>query len=115
MDQKLFSSLFSVGEVIESGGRSDRANSARLRILAIDEKSVRFQSVKSHSRKRFLYSYIDAVLRGFDRIDQNSIQRTIQPVLRDAGLEENYWTENYAYGFAKAIRRRLSQLEKGNG
>jgi hypothetical protein len=32
---------------------------------------------------------------------------SIQPVLLEAGLKENLWTENYAYGFAKAILQRL--------
>ena len=107
VDQELFRSLFKEGEVIQSGGPGGRANSAQLRIVAIEEDSIRYQSVKSQSKKRFPYSYIEAILQGFDRIDPASIQRTIQPVLRDAGLEENVWTENYAYGFAKAIRRRL--------
>jgi hypothetical protein len=110
MNKHLFSSIFEVGEIIDSGGRPERANAARLRIVAIEDDFIEFQSVRSKSRKKFTYSYIDVVLRGFDRIDPNSIQQTIQAVLLEAGLKENLWTENYAYGFAKEIRRRLSVL-----
>ncbi len=110
MNKERFSSIFKVGEIIDSGGRADRANSARLKILAIENDFIEYQSIKSQSRKKFPYSYLDVVLQGFNRIDPDSIQRSIQPVLLDAGLEENYWTENYAYGFAKEIRRRLALL-----
>lgn len=107
MNKKLFGSLFKVGEIIDSGGPPDRANAARLEILAIEESFVRYKSIKSRDPKKMEYSYIDVVLKGFGRIDPDSIQRSIQPVLLEAGLKENLWTENYAYGFAKAILKRL--------
>ena len=109
MDSKGFASLFKVGEVINSGGPTERANAARLEILAIEDQFVRYKAVKSNTVKRMDYSYIDVVLAGFERIDPKSIQRTIQPVFLEAGLPENFWTENYAYGFAKEILRRRSE------
>lgn len=107
MDRELFSSLFKVGEIIDSGGPSERVNAARLEIMAIEENFVRYKSINSCDRKKIEYSYIDVVLNGFARIDPKSIQRSIQPVLLEAGLKENLWTENYAYGFAKAILQRF--------
>src|ERR1035438_4499268 len=109
MNKEIFGSLFKVGEIIDSGGPSDRANSARLEVLAIEDECIQYRSIRSKSKKKFMYSYIDVVLEGFDRIDPDSIQRTIQPVFLDAGLMENLWTENYAYGFAREIRRRLER------
>jgi hypothetical protein len=114
MNRELFSSLFKVGEIINSGGPADRANAARLEILAIEDDFIEYQSVRSSSRNKFPYSYINVVLKGFDRIDPKSIQRSIQPVFLDAGLEENLWTENYAYGIAKEIRRRLQLVAEGS-
>lgn len=112
MNKELFSKLFIVGEVIDSGGPSDRANHARLEILEIRDDSVHYKSLKSASRNHFLYSYIEVVLAGFDSIDPKSIQPSIQQVFLDAGLKKNYSTENYTYGFAKEIRRRLGLSEE---
>ena len=112
MNKELFSKLFKVGEVIDSGGPSNRANHARLEILAIGDDSVHYQSIKNARSDHFLYSYIDVVLAGFDRINPKSIQPSIQQVFLDAGLRKNYSTENYIYGFAKEIRRRLGLSER---
>jgi hypothetical protein len=106
LNRQSFGTLFKVGEVINSGGPSERANAARLQILAIEDDFVRFIPLNSKTPKKFDYSYIDVVVAGFDKIDRKSIQRTIQPVLLAAGLKENVWTENYAYGFAREIRNR---------
>jgi len=40
MNRELFSSLFKVGEIIDSGGPSERVNAARLEIMAIEENFV---------------------------------------------------------------------------
>jgi hypothetical protein len=111
MNKELFAELFTVGEVIDSGSSPEFANHARLQILSIEEDFVRYKSLKSKTKDHFRYSYIDVVLEGFDRIDPNSIQPSIQQVFLDAGLKKNYSTENYVYGFAKEIRRRLGQFE----
>ena len=109
MNRELFNSLFKVGEIIDSGGPPDRANAATLKILAIEEEFVQYKSAKNKRSGKFLYSYIDVMVKGFPRIDPTSIQPTIQRVLLDAGLKRNVSTENYAYGFAKAILQRLAR------
>jgi predicted HNH restriction endonuclease len=106
VDQREFSNLFKVGEVIDSGGSPDRINAARIKILTIEKNFVRYQSVKNKMAHKFRYSYIDIVLEGFDKINPNSIQPSIQQVFRDAGQKKNYSTENYVYGFAREIRKR---------
>lgn len=110
MDRKTFSSLFKVGDEINSGGPPERANAARLEILAIEERGVRYKSIKSKSSILLPYSTLDVVIDGLDRIDPDAIQRTIQRVYRDAGLKENDRTENYEYGFAREFRRRRERL-----
>ncbi len=106
MNQQLFSSIFHVGDEINSGGPPERANAARLEILSIEAKGVRYRSIKSKGSKFLSYSTLAVVLDGFNRIDPNAIQRTIQPVYSDAGLKENDRTENYEYGFAREVQRR---------
>lgn len=114
IDKKLFGSLFQVGDVFDSGGSPSRSNAARLELLAIEEACVRYKSLKNRKQNRkpgeFTYSYLDVVLNGFDQIDPKSIQPTIQKVFLAAGLKEDFFTENYVYGFAKEIRKRLAGL-----
>jgi hypothetical protein len=106
MDSQIFGSLFRVGEQLNSGGPAERLNAARLEILAIDERGVRYRSIRSKSAKVMHYSTLAIILRSFDRIDPRAIQRTIQPVYLGAGLKENLFTENYEYGFAREFRER---------
>jgi predicted HNH restriction endonuclease len=115
MDKELFSSLFEVGEIIASANPKSGRSKARLKVLAIESDGIRYQAVGSKSSKKVLYSYLDVVLKGFERIDPDAIQRTIQPVLLDAGLKENLWTENYAYGFAREIRERTASSFVSSG
>lgn len=109
MNKQTFDSLFKVGEEIQSGGPPHRANAARLRILSIEEKGVRYQSIKNRRTNFLRYSTLATVLDGFHRIDPDAIQRTIQPVYLDAGLKKNLSTENYQFGFARELRRRLEK------
>jgi hypothetical protein len=110
MNREIFSSVFEEGDEINSGGPPERANAARLRILSIEERGVRYKSIKSKNSRLLPYSTLDIVLAGFDRIDPNAIQRTIQPVYLDAGLKRNEFTENYEYGFAREFRRRQERF-----
>jgi hypothetical protein len=110
MNREVFSSLFKVGDEINSGGPPERANAARLEILSIDEIAIHYKPISSKGTKRLLYTTLDVVIAGFDKIDSNAIQRTIQRVYRDAGLKENEWTENYEYGFAREVRYRQERL-----
>jgi len=106
MDKQAFGSLFSVGEVINSGGPPHRANAARLEILAIEDKGIRYKSLRSKQAKWLDYDTLALIAREFDRIDPRTIQRTIQPVYLEAGLKENLFTENYEYAFAREVRKR---------
>jgi hypothetical protein len=106
MNEETFSFLFKVGDEINSGGPPERANAARLQVLSIEEGGVRYKSIKSKYPKLLRYTTLDVVIAGFDRIDPDAIQRTIQPVYLDAGLNRNEFTENYEYGFAREFRRR---------
>jgi hypothetical protein len=110
MDRKQFGSLFKVGDEINSGGPPERANAARLEVLSIEEKGVRYRSVNSKNSNLLPYTTLRVVIDGFDRIDPNAIQRSIQRVYLDAGLRENDRTENYEYGFAREFRRREEKL-----
>src|ERR1700679_3014645 len=106
MNEETFSFLFKVGDEINSGGPPERANAARLQVLSIEEGGVRYKSIKSKYPKLLRYTTLDVVIAGFDRIDPDAIQRTIQPVYLDAGQNRNEFTENYEYGFAREFRRR---------
>jgi hypothetical protein len=105
MDRERFSSLFRVGEIINSGGLR-----ARLLVIAIEDEGVRYRSIRAKDPKYLSYSTLAVILRGFERIDPKAIQRTIQPVYLDAGLPENVWTENYEYGFAREFRNRWRKI-----
>jgi 5-methylcytosine-specific restriction protein A len=93
--------LFSIDEIFDSGGRQ-----AKLRVVDLTEDGIRIQSVRSQSSKFFLYSYIQIVIDGFEKIIPTSVHESIQPVLIAAGETNNYWTENYAYGIARAFLER---------
>jgi hypothetical protein len=42
-----FSQVFAVGEIVESGSGKNRKNAANLKILAIEDELVPYQSVNS--------------------------------------------------------------------
>lgn len=111
MDKELFGSLFKVGDELNSGGPPERANAARLEILAIEEKGIRYKSIGSKKPNFFPYTELDIVIAGFDKIDPNSIKPTIQRVYLDAGLKAEDFTENYEYGFAREFLRRREKFE----
>jgi hypothetical protein len=110
MTKETFSSLFSVGDELNSGGPPERANAARLEILRIEDKGVRYRSINSKASKLLPYTKLDVVVAGFDRIDAGSIKRTIQPVYLDAGLKEEDFTDNYEYGLAREFLHRQARM-----
>src|SRR6266851_4440481 len=101
LDRDTAREVFKVNELIPSGGR--RTN---LRILELSDSGMRIQSTGSQSSKFFTYKYLQIVIDGFDCIIPESVHVSIQPVLKSAGEKESYWTENYAYGIARAFRER---------
>jgi hypothetical protein len=110
MTKETFSSLFKVGDEMNSGGPPERANAARLEIISIEDKGVRYRSIKSKTSKLLPYTKLDVVVSGFERIDPSSIKRTIQPVYLDAGLKEEDFTENYEYGLAREFLHRQARM-----
>jgi hypothetical protein len=109
LDKNQFSRVFSVGEEVPSGALPHRKNAAHLKILSIENDLFRYQSVRSASKNRMAYSYLDKIISGFDELDPNSIQNSVNKVLKKAGFKPNYATENYAYSFAKAFHDRTHQ------
>ena len=111
-----FSSVFEVGEVVESGAGSHRKNAAHLKILAIEDDFVRYQSLLSSSKSRMKYAYLKLLLDGYKDLDPRSIQKSVNAVLKKGGFKSDYSTENYAYSFAKAFHdRTASQLFLSQG
>ena len=101
--QRYFAARFTIGEVIPSGGPR-----SRLRLLEIGETGLVVAPVRSDKGSTFKLPFdeINAVIAGFHRIDSKRIQPTIQEIYVDAGFSENYWTENYQYGFAREFLAR---------
>jgi len=110
VNKETFGFLFQAGDQINSGGRPDRANAARLEILDISDIGIRYRSIKAKSPKLLRYTTLAVVVAGFNRIDPNAIQRTIQPVYLHAGLKRNEFTENYEYGIAREFLRRQKEF-----
>lgn len=102
-NEKSARNAFKVNQIIDSGGRR-----AKLRILDMDDKGIRIQSIGSQSNKFFTYEYIQIVIDGFDQIIPDSVHESIQLVLTAAGEKKNFWTENYAYGIAREFRENCS-------
>ena len=86
----------------------NRKNAAH-RILAIDDSFVRYQSLKSASKSRMRYSYLELLLDHYEDLDPRSIQKSVNRALKKAGFNADYSTENYAYSFAKAFHERTSE------
>jgi hypothetical protein len=107
--KKEFSQVFRVGEVVTSGAAPNRKNAAHLRILAIDDTFVRYQSLKSASKSRMRYSYLKLLLESYEDLDPKSIQKSVNRALKRAGFDADYSTENYAYSFAKAFHERTAE------
>jgi hypothetical protein len=106
--KKEFSKVFKVGEVVESGAGPNRKNAAHLKILAIEDEFVRYQSLLSSSKSRMKYSYLKLLLDGYQDLDPKSIQKSVNAVLKKGGFKSDYSTENYAYSFTKAFYERTT-------
>ena len=100
--------MFKVGELIESGA-GNRKNAARLKVLTIEDEFVRYQSVHNSNKSKMYYYYLQMLLDDFESLDPQSIQKSVNKVLKKAGFKPNYSTENYAYSFAKAFYDRTNR------
>jgi hypothetical protein len=107
-----FQKLFEVGEVVTSGGDPNRRNAARLKIVSIDDDAVAYRSITSQTPEktyRLEYSLMGVLLDKFEAVDPDSIQNSVNAVLKRTGFVSDHVTETYAYGFAKAYRERTDQ------
>ena len=77
MKRETFSSLFKVGDEINSGGPPERANAARLEVLAIEESGVRYKSIKSKAAKFLKYTTLEVVVAGFGQIGRASCRERV--------------------------------------
>jgi len=114
MNRSEFQELYKVGDVIPSGGDASRKNASRLAVVSIDDEGVRFQPINAKSKFRVDFDYIDLLLANFSEINPRSIQKSVNQVRRRSGLKIDTTTENYAYGFAKAIRHERATLSFQN-
>jgi predicted HNH restriction endonuclease len=106
--KKEFSQTFKIGEVVKSGAGSDRKNAAHLKVLKIEDDFVEYQSLRSATKSRMTYRYLKLLLDNYEELDPTSIQKSVNAVLQRAGFKQDYWTENYAYSFAKAFYERTA-------
>lgn len=108
MTRYTFSALFKVGDIVESGVGTRRADAAHLEILDLDEEFIRYKSLKSKTKNRIRYSYLGMLVDAFDELDDRAIQKSVNRLLKKNGFSSNYSTENYAYTLAKAFVERAN-------
>lgn len=96
--------LFKEGDRITSGG-----GKAKIKILAILEHGIRFQSITSPSYKGLLrYDKLNVVLNNFDKIPPNKISLALFNLLRQSGLFDSAHETNL-YGFVKEFKKRTGK------
>jgi HNH endonuclease len=107
-----FKKFFKVRQIVESGVGSRRRNAARLRILSIGDEFVYYQSVRSKNGNTYRISYLclDLLVENFDQLNPRSITKSVNRVLKRAGVPRDFTTETYSYSLAKAYRERASKL-----
>jgi hypothetical protein len=100
-----FVDVFKTGELVRSGGPR-----SVLRIRQVTDSFISVVPVSGihQMAMRLHYGQLEAVVKGFSRIDPDRIAPTIQPVLVEAGLKKETTTENYLYGFARAFLERVA-------
>ena len=113
MDKSQFASLFKVGNRIQSGGDAKRKRAAKLKILAIEDDGVRYQSLTSRdpgkNKRKVEYPVLQQLLDNFDDVDPNSIERSVNVVLKSARIPLDHRSETYSYGIAKEFRLRMNR------
>lgn len=104
-----FAKYFKVGDIIESGSAIQRQNAARLRIDAIDEEFIRYQSLNNKQRLRIRYPYLEIIIDAFPELDSRSMRGSVNAALKRKGFRKNHSTENYTYSLAKAYCDRVAK------
>ena len=111
--KRRFGELFKVGQTIQSGGDAKRKRAAKLKILAIEDDGIQYQSLTSkdpNKNKRWIeYRTLQELLDRFSKIDPKSIEKSVNRVLEKAGLPLDHLSGTYSYGFAKEYLRRINR------
>lgn len=92
--------IFSVGDVIDSGGRK-----SQFRITDIDNDLIRIQPTQSPTRSRLRYNKIAVVVDSFADVDAHRIEASVGKLLTAHDLKDTQ-NESYLYGFAREYLRR---------
>ena len=103
--------LFSVGDVIESGGRK-----SKFRITDIDDDFIRIEPTQSRTKSRLCLSKLAVVVDSFASVDEYRIEASVGALLAAHGLKDTQ-NESYLYGFAREYLLRkqgptLAALER---
>jgi predicted HNH restriction endonuclease len=109
LTRESFMQVFSLGETIKSGA-GDRKNAADLEILGFADDSIQHKSAKSGAMQSTRYDYISLLVDHFEELDPKSIQNSVNKVLREAGLDQDFRTETYAYTLAKEFHKRTGEM-----
>lgn len=98
ISKREFASLFSVGDIITSGG-----NQTKVEIAEIKDDFVVIRPTDSKKRKphRLTYGRLDATVDGFSEIDPKRIVPTFQAALVKRGQPKDHTNETYLYGVAR--------------
>lgn len=91
---------FSVGDVIDSGGRR-----TQFRITSITDEVIRIQPTQSLTRSRLRYNKLAVVVDSFARVDENRIEASVGELLAVHDLKDTQ-NESYLYGFAREYIHR---------
>lgn len=92
--------LFSVGDVIDSGGRR-----SQFRITYIDNDLVRIEPTQSPTKSRLRYNKLAVVVDSFANVDVHRIEASVGELLEKHGLKDTQ-NESYLYGFAREYLHR---------
>jgi predicted HNH restriction endonuclease len=96
--------LFSVGDVIDSGGRR-----SQFRIAYIDNDFVRIEPTQSPTKSRLRYDKLAVVVESFASVDAHRIEASVGKLLEKHGLKDTQ-NESYLYGFAREYLHRSRVL-----
>lgn len=92
--------LFSVGDVIDSGGRR-----SQFRITNIDNHFVRIEPTQSPTKSRLRYDKLTVIVDSFASIDEFRIEASVGQLLEAHDLKDTQ-NESYLYGFAREYLNR---------
>lgn len=87
--------LFSVGDVIDSGG-----GRSQYRIKDFNDQFVQIQPTKAKTNSSLRYDKLTVVVVSFASIDKHRIEATVGELLKKHGLKDTQ-NESYLYGFAR--------------